>query len=269
MTAQLAAPSCPSLRHLVEVWGTVVTIDVRGVDQPLPPQSQVQAALVEASAFMHRVDRVFSTFRTDSLVSAYRRGDLPAVPVTGFGPFSDDDVARFRHVLDACERGWELTEGAFDPWAVAGGFDPSGFVKGWAAEAVAETLVDHGLTNVCVNAAGDLTVRGLADVNMPWVVGVPHPQDRYSMVHSFALGGGSAATSGFSEKGEHIVLPDGRWSGFGARQATVSGPNAGWCEILSTGLMVAGRYGLDWFAQLPGYQAFCVDAREDKVFRVE
>lgn len=269
MTAQLAAPSCPSLRHLVEVWGTVVTIDVRGVDQPLPPQSQVQAALVEASAFMHRVDRVFSTFRTDSLVSAYRRGDLPAVPVTGFGPFSDDDVARFRHVLDACERGRELTEGAFDPWAVAGGFDPSGFVKGWAAEAVAETLVDHGLTNVCVNAAGDLTVRGLADVNMPWVVGVPHPQDRYSMVHSFALGGGSAATSGFSEKGEHIVLPDGRWSGFGARQATVSGPNAGWCEILSTGLMVAGRYGLDWFAQLPGYQAFCVDAREDKVFRVE
>ncbi|MDO5619433.1 FAD:protein FMN transferase [Kocuria sp.] len=268
MNAQLAAPACPGFRHLEEVWGTVVTVDVRDVDGSLPAPEAVEAALAEAGAFMARVDRVFSTYRPDSLVSAYRAGDLPVIPVSGFGSFSDDDVAWFRHILALCEQGREVTEGAFDPWAVDGGFDPSGVVKGWAAEAVADLLVERGLRNVCVNAAGDLTVRGLADVGTPWVVGVPHPEDRHSIVHSFPLDGGSAATSGLSEKGEHIVLPGGRWPGYGARQATVSGPDAAWCEILSTGLMVAGRYGLDWFAQLPGYQAFCVDATEDRVFRL-
>ena len=30
-----------------------------------------------------------------------------------------------------------MTDGAFDPWKAPGGFDPSGFVKGWGADRAA------------------------------------------------------------------------------------------------------------------------------------
>lgn len=285
-TAALTAPACRSLRDSVEVWGTVVTIDLRDVDSTWPAEDAIAAALGEATAHLHRIDRVFSTCRPDSLVSRYRSGELSRAELESSA--EDDDVALLLTVIEACERGRELTEGAFDPWAVDGGFDPSGDVKGWAAQTVADRLVTHGLRHVCVNAAGDLTVRGLADVGTAWRVGVPHPEDRLTLVHSFDLTDGAAATSGFSERGEHIVVPSSgpsipptssrtsasssigepRWTGHGARQTTVWGPDAGWCEILSTGLMVAGRCGLDWFAQLPGYRAFCVDATENRVFRM-
>lgn len=265
--AGLTAPECPSARHIEYVWGTAVTIDLRDVDGTWPTQDRMASAIAEASAHLQRIDHVFSTYRPDSLVSRMRRGELTATSLADGA--NDDDAALLLEVMAACEAGRELTEGAFDPWAVAGGFDPSGYVKGWAAQTVAEMLVQRGLENVCVNAAGDLATRGLADTGTPWSVGVPHPDDATSLVHSFALNDAAAATSGLSERGAHIVLPGDRWTGYGARQATVSGPDAGWCEILSTGLMVAGRYGLDWFSQLHGYSAFCVDATAERVFRIE
>ena len=38
-----------------------------------------------------------------------------------------------KEVANLCADARDLTDGAFDPWSVPGSFDPSGYVKGWAA----------------------------------------------------------------------------------------------------------------------------------------
>lgn len=248
-------PAGRAHRRIEMVWGTVVTIDVREVGAPLPPEAAVDDALERAAERMRHVDRVFSPFREDSLTTALRTGARTADSLDVRRP-DEDDMLR---VLAECRMAKRLTGGCFDPWAVPGGFDPSGFVKGWAAEWIADGLVEAGLANVCVNAGGDVVTRGLAGPDQPWVVGIRHPDHAGEVVRTYSPGRGSVATSGVYERGAHIVDPRTGEPARGARAATVVGPDAGLAEILATALVVAGRDGADWFAHLPGWRAFAVD----------
>jgi hypothetical protein len=54
----------------------------------------------------------------------------------------------------------DLSGGWFDPWAVPGGFDPSGYVKGWAAQNALAAFRSNGICGVLVNAAGDIASSG-------------------------------------------------------------------------------------------------------------
>ena len=113
------------LRRQFPVWGTIVDVDcysqsVGGADLDIAMESVI--------AFCEVVDQDFSTYKDGSWVTRLRRG---AVAIED----CPDDV---REVWDLCLRAKDLSDGAFDPWAVAGGFDPSGLVKGWAADKCAD-----------------------------------------------------------------------------------------------------------------------------------
>jgi thiamine biosynthesis lipoprotein len=56
--------------HVEHVMGTVVTFDVRGGH---PPAEAVETAI----AWLHDVEAEFSTYRPDSAVSRFDRGELP------------------------------------------------------------------------------------------------------------------------------------------------------------------------------------------------
>ena len=57
--------------------------------------------------------------------------------------------------------GAALSRGWFDPWADAGGVDPTGYVKGWAAQRALDVLASRGVvTGAIVNAAGDIATFG-------------------------------------------------------------------------------------------------------------
>ena len=43
-------------------------------------------------------------------------------------------------VLELCRRAREASDGWFDPWAMPGGVDPTGLVKGWAVERALDEL---------------------------------------------------------------------------------------------------------------------------------
>ena len=45
-------------------------------------------------------------------------------------------------ICEGCQRAKNLTAGWFDPWAMPGGIDPTGYVKGWAAQ----LALDEGST---------------------------------------------------------------------------------------------------------------------------
>jgi thiamine biosynthesis lipoprotein len=234
------------LRTRVEhVWGTVVSIDVR---DPRTSDQAVDAAWESVRAELHRIDAVFSTFRDDSVVSRLRAGGTHVVA---------DDVA---DVIDRCLEARLVTQGAFDPWQARGGFDPSGLVKGWAADRCAEILHQHGLRSFTVDAAGDLVCRGSADGGTSgWPIGIAHPDDPKAVVAVVDVRDGAIATSGTSQRGEHVIDPRTGGPARGARQATVLGPDGALADAFATALVVSGVSGAAWFAALPGWSAYVIE----------
>jgi thiamine biosynthesis lipoprotein len=178
-------------------------------------------------------------------------------------------------VWDLCAAAKDLSDGAFDPWAVEGGFDPSGLVKGWAADKCADLLVAAGVAHVQVNAAGDLALRGgwfdsAADVIKPWSIGVVNPDNRAEIVKVFEITDGAIATSGTYERGAHIHDPLNALIAIGAKSATVVGPEGWLCDAMATAVMVAGQDSAKWFGQpeLQGYQVFAVNRHEQTAWSI-
>ena len=152
------------LEKLVETWGTVIVVDATssGLDE-----SSLAQAVGEVEEFFYQVDRDFSTYKSDSQVSRIRRGELTI----------EDASEYVQQVWALCEYSCELTLGAFDPWKADGGFDPSGLVKGWAAEVGAQMLVEAGVEKVLINASGDIVLRGGKPEGGPWNIGIASPDD--------------------------------------------------------------------------------------------
>ena len=230
--------------HWEQVWGTVVTFDVRGADLG----DGVADVVEQAVAFLHEVDGWFSTYRADTPITAIRNGLL-----------SEARSPRIvRDVLAACRVARDLTEGLFDPWAVAGGVDPSGYVKGWAADVAAELLVSRGLANVSVNAAGDVSCRGFQAPGTPWVIGIRHPDHADQVVRTVEVLDGAIATSGRYERGNHILDPRRGVPGVVLESATVIGPDGGLADALATALCIAGPDGISFFQNLPGWSGYLI-----------
>jgi thiamine biosynthesis lipoprotein len=221
-----------------DVWSTIVTLDARG-----PAAEAVSLpAFREVSEFLDDVDAWFSTFRDDSAVHLVRTGQLAEAAAP----------AVVREVLAACRTARALTEGAFDPWAAPGGVDPSGYVKGWAAERACAMLAKAGLRNAYVDAGGDVVCRGSAEPGRPWRVGVRHPVQRDLVARVVEVFDGAVATSGTYERGQHVLDPRTGSPATGVVSATVVGPDGGLADALATGLVVAGPDGLAWLSGLPG-----------------
>lgn len=244
------------LERFVETWGTVIV--VQAASKSL---SEVELGLEvdKVEEFFHKVDKDFSTYQSDSEVSYIRRGELEVADAS-------NDV---KVVWKLCEHARELTLGAFDPWKVEGGFDPSGSVKGWAADVAAKMLVDDGVESILINAAGDLVLRGgqpsEGDELKPWNVGISSPDDVDQIVKTFDVIDGSVATSGDYEKGAHIIDPHTGLIAIGARSASVVGPDGALCDALATALMVDGRDAQRWMGrpELAEY-SFWVINRDDE-----
>lgn len=225
-----------TVKRLVETWGTVVVIEATslGLDE-----KAVSAAVDTVEQFFYEVDRDFSTFKSDSQVSRIRRGELRI----------EDADEYVQQVWGLCEFSRELTLGAFDPWKAEGGFDPSGLVKGWAAEVGAQMLVEAGVEKVLINASGDIVLRGGKPEGGPWNIGIASPDDVEKYVKFFDVVDGSIATSGDYEKGAHIIDPHTGLIAIGARSASVIGPDGAICDALATALMVDGADAQKWIGR--------------------
>ena len=236
--------------HIEDVWNTVVTIECE----------LERISYKDSIDFLHLVDQLFSTYLPDSQVSRLRRGEIAI----------DQADQLVQQVWQACLEIKEISDGAFDPWAVAGGFDPSGYVKGWAADLVSEQLIKQGAKHIQVNAGGDISVRGGKDANTPWKLAVAHPSIKGEISKLYSITTGAIATSGSAERGDHIIDPHTKTIAVGARSATVIGPDAGISDALATALVVSGRDGASWFAkdELSEYSCWVVDRHTDTTWEI-
>ncbi len=253
------APLEPSheVAHVEHVMGTAVSLRFRmrsGTRAARSGSSKERLGLARhalglACAELHRADALFSTWRSESPMSRIRRGDL----------LFETAPEEIHRVLDLCEDVRRMTGGWFDPWAMPGGVDPTGLVKGWAAERALDTLRAHGALAACVNAGGDLAVLGRPASGGPWRMGIRHPW-RPDALACTVFVERALATSGTYERGLHLFDPHAHRPSSRAVSASVAGPSLAIADGLATALCVGGDDVLDRLAQIPGYEGYLVRA---------
>jgi thiamine biosynthesis lipoprotein len=240
-------PAAP-IRQLEHVMGTVVTLDV------YPPAAtddewtaDLRRRLAGARMVLQRADDVFSTWRQDSPVSHLRRGEITSAEVP-------PEVAE---VMRACEVARRLSGGWFDPWAMPGGFDPTGYVKGWAAQRALAALDGLAMHGALVNAAGDIACTGRQPSGDAFRIGITDPDEPRRLAEIAELTG-CIATSGTYERGSHLIDPRSGLPAARAASASVIGPDLGLADALATAIAVAGTEGLDLVEPLAGYEALVI-----------
>jgi thiamine biosynthesis lipoprotein len=225
--------------------GLPVSVDVRR------PAHDMGPALDRAFEWLRSVDAQFSPFRTDSEVSRAGRGEL--VP--------DDHSPELAEVLALCAEYERRSGGAFRARLPGRPLDPSGVVKGWAVQRMAELLAADGAEHFCVNAGGDVVTRGEPDPGRRWRVGVRHPERADQMCAVFSVRDGAVATSGAYERGPHIL--DGRTGRppGGLLCITVLADDLTTADATATAAFAQGADGVAWAAGQPGCLVFAIDAQ--------
>ncbi len=186
---------------------------------------EAEAAVESAFDRLRRCDHIFSPYLADSNLNAVRNGSMG----------EKDAGSEFAEVMILSLDAKERTAGFFDVH-FAGPLDPSGLVKGWAAERAAALLAPLPV-DFYLNAGGDIAC---ATTGSPWRIGVEHPADPQGLITVVALHGESMATSGTAHRGGHIIAPGDHRAAAGIRQVTVIGPSLTWADIWATALVAAG-----------------------------
>jgi thiamine biosynthesis lipoprotein len=229
--------------HAEHVMGTVVSFALRSGDLPGP---ELQAALHAACAVLHDADAVFSTWNPDSPLSQLRGS-----------PDGAGQPPAMAEVLAACQQARDASGGWFDPWAMPGGYDPTGLVKGWAVDKALRTLDQTGVPAALVNGGGDLAAFGMPGPGRCWRAGIRHPWRATGLAAVLDVRG-AVATSASYERGAHLVDPRTGQPGCQAASATVTGPSLVQADALATGLAVGGDAALQVISGLAGYQAYLI-----------
>jgi thiamine biosynthesis lipoprotein len=234
------------ISHAEEVMGTVVSFHVEPGECPV---EDAYSAVAAACVRLHELNDIFSTWKPASPMSSFRAGRV----------LLEDSPPEMALVSQLCEEAKALSQGWFDPWAMPGGFDPTGLVKGWATEQALTPLRLAGVEAAIVNGGGDIAVFGLPKDARVWRIGIRHPW-RPEALACVLETDRAVATSGCYERGPHLVDPKNGRMLFRTASATVVGSSLPLCDALATALVVADDDGPELAGSLPGYEAYVIRA---------
>lgn len=240
----------------VPCMGTVFSVHLTGRVDAVT----ADAAVAGFAAEIADIERVFSPFQDDSDVSRIRRGALSL----------ERADPRVREVAAACEVAREVTEGRFSG-AWRGGFDPTGYVKGWAvdragARHLEPLLQDAGAAAVGVGAGGDVRVWTAPESTWSWRIGIADPHHPGAVLATMEVRDGAFATSGSAERGAHIVDARTGLPAVGVRSATVVAADLATADVWATAGVVAGMADVSWIGA-PGITAGMLVAEDATVRR--
>lgn len=247
-----AATHTPTRRFVEHVMGMPISLALRGVHADSRAGRDAWAAVM---AELSAVDRVFSTYRPDSVINRLDRGELEL----------RDCPPEVAEVLGLGRRAAEESGGAFSTYLPAPPgragtrrrLDPSGVVKGWAAERASAHLAALADTDFCLSAGGDLLGRA-APGRQPWRIGIEDPGDASRIIAVVPLRSGAVATSGTSHRGTHLVDARTGLAPEGVASVTVIGPSLTWADIDATAAYAHGEGAADWLRTRPIRSALVV-----------
>jgi thiamine biosynthesis lipoprotein len=247
----LAVPGEARFGHTEMVMGTAVTFDVRLDSERDGTRAAAARAVQDAVAWLQWVDRTFTTYDPGSFVCRLGRGEIAV----------EDCPPQVAEIVAACEGFRDATQGWFDPWAgPGGGFDPSGLVKGWAAQAASGLIAARGFERHCVNAGGDVAVRGRPAGRRGWGVGVAHPLVSGTLCAAVEVCDEAVATSGCAERGYHVWRPRDRSRAMDLASVTIVHRDLATADVYATAAFAMGLEARAWLVAHE-VDAYLVDAQ--------
>lgn len=251
MTRTSTAP-VPVWRRVEHLMGMPISVALRGRHAGTPEGAAAWAGVL---ADLAEVDRVFSTYRSDSAISRLGRAELTLAQCP-------PEVAE---VLELGRQATVASGGAFStslpvrPGDLGAGrrLDPSGVVKGWAAERASAHLAALEDTDYCLSAGGDITCH-VAVRSEPWHIGIEDPHDPTRVLAVVPVRDGAVATSGTVHRGAHLV--DARTGRVpeGVASVSVIGPSLTWADIDATAAYAQGAGAAEWLRTRPIFSALVV-----------
>ena len=232
------------MRETRIIMGMPITVEV--VDATSPEM------MARVFQWFEAVDARFSTYRADSEISRFNRGEV-----------SEANFSTEMKEVWALARTTETeSQGFFNMLRGDGTSDPSGIVKGWAIKKAAELLSAEGCKNFYVDAGGDIQARGHNQAGEEWRIGLRSPFQLCDIIKVVAPRGQGIATSGSYIRGAHI------WNPHAPREMladvlsfTVIGPDVLEADRFATAGFAMGADGIYFIESLPGFEAYQVNAR--------
>jgi thiamine biosynthesis lipoprotein len=225
--------------------GTVVSFELRG----LGPPGSASGAIARACRWLHWVDDTFSTYKTDSEISRFDRGELSI----------DRCHPQVQEILSLCGTLRTTTNGYFDAWA-GGRLDPSGVVKGWSIERASGLLCELGWPDHCIDGGGDVRLSGSSGEERGWRVAITHPFELDAYCAVVTLAQGAVATSGTYRRGLHVIDPHRGRPATALAAVTVIGPELVVTDAYATAALAMGTEAARWLEGLPDHEGFVIDA---------
>jgi thiamine biosynthesis lipoprotein len=215
------------------IMGTGVSIDV--------PRLQ-DAALIE-SVFkrLNQIDRRFSTYKENSEVSRFRRGELREAELS----------SELVSVMRACLKLEKVTNGYFSAW-FNGQFDPTGYVKAWSIHEACKLIRKSGYETYCIGVGGDICARSNSKT---WRIGIENPVHPKAVLGVIKAKNIAVATSGNYKRGKHVYNPMTKRPVDHFISVTVSGPNIIKSDVFATSAFVMAKRGVAFIQNQPGYEA--------------
>ncbi len=249
MTTPWPTPTWPVHRRVEHLMGMPISLAFRG---RFAGHDRGEAAWQEALEILHHIDRTFSTYRPDSMISRLDRAELRV----------DDCPPDVIEVLELAERARQQSAGAFDirRRGLDGDvhLDPSGVVKGWAVERAARALEKLPDTDFCIAAGGDMVCRTKLPSAPAWRIGIEDPNDPDRVLAVVPIHNGAIATSGLSRRGSHIVDARTGHTPTALASVTVIGPCLTWADIDATAAFALGADAARWLQGREGRQGLVV-----------
>ena len=149
-----------------------------------------------------------------------------------------------------------------------------GIAKGYIVDQGVAVLRERGLSNVIVEAGGDLLATGYRTESNPWRIGIQSPRpEQTSQLATIRVSDRAVATSGdymqsyaADHSTHHIIDPRTGYSGRELASATVLAPNTVLADALATTLMVLGTVeSLEVIRQFPDCETMLVTKTLDTI----
>jgi FAD:protein FMN transferase len=225
------------MRQVRQIMGMPITVDI--------PACETNQTFDWAFARLRQIDEKFSTYKEDSEVSKYIRGEV-----------NEQAASReLKKTIRACRAAQKKTDGYFSAWA-GKEFDPSGYVKGWAIEEAGKIIQGQGYGTYCISAGGDI-FAGSNDKT--WSIGIQDPKDNAKILNTLSIKSGAVATSGNYERGLHIINPKTGQPADELLSVTITGPDIIQADILATACFAMGLRSLEFMRDWPDYRILVVE----------
>jgi thiamine biosynthesis lipoprotein len=188
-----------------------------------------------------------------------------------------DSFARYNRPPDAADINQALALVGYHNLSIKGrdltlakegmGITLDGIGKGYIVDQAAALLKARGMTQVLVEAGGDLSLRGMRQDGDPWKVGIVHPRALTGYYEVVESSNSCMATSGDYESAytadysyHHIIDPRTGVSPTELASATVTAADTTFADALSTAALVMGAdEALALLEGLTGVEGLLID----------